>query len=978
MEKLEKDGWEEGETKTTQSIHNPHALASLQKGLQQVYRARGRSREEADALFGKLAINLRLLDYLYQQASKVLAGDRTAGVKFHRAIQSLTERYPDFRGSTQVLLDRVGIPYPTQGALATQKHFSPTFETRFQSRQLMGPTRTMPPGMRGLPCTTIRYSGMATIYMALWEVHILRPHDLTQRPAQELSEALDTIVGLSLGHGHLEVLSGSLMHGGLEELNRVIEREETLGNPSFRPEGGARWSHLPFPDPGSPRGIPIPEPGVGTGIGDAPIPGRIYPPAPDECEIVREACEGLLIEAINEGLPPLPLPPRRSSWAHNIDRIDFNGRCAGDTMVILGRDFGSPQPSTVHLIMKVNGECAVVPVNSGEWSDTQITVTLPDGVMPGAVGFYDSAEAEAERNRYNSDVGRYNDAVRGVVTASRCLGRPLDLPAFQPILGEKVPCPPETDVNVIEVGLPIIRSFTVATDSSSGREIVAAPEDELVLRWNVDNADTIELRRSTTGDPPYGPDFNGSNSVTDPEGSSWNLGPAGHWRFTMFTYLLTARNSCGEKQAFVHVFASQRPQIQIESIEVTQSIQTRDNEVPLVRHKPTVVRVYGTHGLNGFGEEDRVPNVTGRMRVRSGSSWSLWFSPINRVAPNPPDPPLPDPDSSINLPETPDPTRTNDTLNFVIPEALCEGKIDIEVELQVDNFGAPAGSSLGFSERVSKTFEDFVTFRQRRPLKMRFIPTTVMPDPTGATTLTFVASNPPSDEQCRNFLVETFKWLPTMPSSIERLGGFLGVTFSMERTVIETEWGTFDLAPLDDIYGRAPLGYDLEANRFTYWLGILRSCEVLIGGGIVSNFTGAGRFCGVEPDAYWAVLVPVTGAWGRANRLPGISVPGREFITPMRGTTSAHELAHCLNQAHLDRTGCSNGRAPANSFDPTTDPANWPDGGQIPPDVAVPFDVVQNRTITDPTDGVWDLMTYCQTRWTTPQRWQMIFDFIGA
>ncbi len=949
MKKKGKDVQEEREPKSIPSIYNSHALASLRTGLRQVYRARDRSEKEADALVTRISVNLRILDHLYRQAREALSGDPMASVAFHRAIQSLTERYPEFRGSTQALLDRVGIPRPARGALAVSGHGGPPFHGGFQSRRMMLPGRSLPPGRHGLPCATILYPGMATIYMSLWDIYILRRNDLTQPPVHDLHEALDTVVGLSLGHGHLEMLSGSLSHGGVAALGTAVEREETLGNPYFRLEGN-RGGHVPpLPMPGWPGGMPGPD--------GEPIPGHIFPPLPDECEILREACEGWLIDAVNTGLPAVPLPPPVIGWANNIDEIELLGQCAGDTIVIRGHGFGSPKPPTVHLIMKVNGVCTVVDVEPANWSDTQITVTLPDGVTPGPVGFYDSEQAEVARNHYNSQVNLHNQAVRGVATASRCLGQPLDLPTFQPMPGGRVPCPPETDVNVIEVGLPIIRSFTVATDTASGSEIVAAPEDELVLRWNVENADTIELRR-IIGDPPYGPSFGGSNTVTNLGGLSWDLGPANHSQIGVFTYQLTATSPCGSVQARVNVVGSQRPEISIQRIELTQSVQTSDHDVRLIRHKPTVVRVYGTHGLEGFGGLETVANVTGRIRVRSGSFWSSWFSPVNGVQPNPPDPPLPDPGASIELPLDPDPTQTDDTLNFVIPEALCEGTMDIEVELRVDDFGAPPGSP-GFSERVSETFEEFVTFRRRRRLKMRYIPATIVPDPNGNITINIIAGNPPTNAECRDFLMETFKFLPTMPSSIQRLDGF-GVTLNVDRTVINTPFGSF---PIDSGWSES-LIYDVEANAFTYLLGILRMCEF---------FSFAGVICTEDHDAYWAVLVPVSGVWGRAN-----GIPGREYITPMVAGTAGHELAHCLNQHHLVGAGCSNGGSPvANASEPTTDPANWTDGGQIPTDVAVPFDVIRNRTITNSTDGVWDLMTYCGTRWTTPQRWQMIFDFIG-
>lgn len=934
--------------KPDSSIYNPHALASLQKGLRQVYSARGRSKKEADALLNRLTVNLRLLDHLYQQARESLRGDLKAAVAFHRALQSLVERYPKFRGSTEVLLNRTGIRRPKLGALAVSSEASASPKPRSQARSMTRTTRAVPPGRQGTPGMTVRYEGMATVYMAIWDVYILRHSGLPQPPMNELPQALDVVVGLSLGHGHLEALSGTLTHDGLEGLDSLIGREGALGNPYFVPGRGSDSLDPPFPEPVDPGSDPFPEPFPD----DDPILGNIFPPPPNENEFIREGCEAWLIEATNAGLPPIPTSPSGGSvadavWADNIERIELLGRCAGDTIVIHGQNFGSPQPNGVHLVMKVDRHCAIVPVDAANWSDTRISVRLPDGVMPGAVGFYNKIAAETVRALYNNEVNRYNQGVKQLMGASKCLGQPLDIPTYPlaPSLGESIPCPPETAVNVILVGLPVIHSFTVATDSSTGTVLVVAPEDELVLRWDVENAETIELREGTT------------NITDDVSLSSWDLGPSGHENFGESTYSLIARNVCGEIEATVRVIRSQHPRLSIERIEVTQSIQTAENDIPLVHHKPTVVRVYGTHGLDGFAGKERVENVTGRIRVRTGSFWSVWFSPVNGVDANPPDPPLPDPAASIDLPENPDPTQTDDTLNFVIPEARCEGTMDIEVEMRVDDFGPP--DAPGFDERVSETFEEVVTFEPRRSLKMRYIPAEFVEDPDGNEEFDVVASNPPTEDECRDFLMETFKFLPTMPSSIERLDG-IDCILHADRADIETPWGTF---PINSGWSES-LQYDVEANSILIWLAVLRACEMI---------SFAGVECTEDSDSYWVVIVPVEGSWGKAN-----NTPGREYLTPMTVVSGGHELGHCLNQHHLIGANCAGGGDPiANPLEPTTDPANWDHGGEIATGAAVAFDVIQNETITDPVDGVWDLMTYCQKRWTTPQRWEMIFDFIG-
>ena len=48
------------------------------------------------------------------------------------------------------------------------------------------------------------------------------------------------------------------------------------------------------------------------------------------------------------------------------------------------------------------------------------------------------------------------------------------------------------------------------------------------------------------------------------------------------------------------------------------------------------------------------------------------------------------------------------------------------------------------------------------------------------------------------------------------------------------------------------------------------------------------------------------------------------------------------------------------------------------PEKIVPFDVIRNTTVINGNSGVWDLMSYCPTRWTHAERWEMLFDKIGG
>ena len=97
--------------------------------------------------------------------------------------------------------------------------------------------------------------------------------------------------------------------------------------------------------------------------------------------------------------------------------------------------------------MNVNGTCAIVQAQS--WADTQIEVILPAGIRSGPVGFYSRAQHQAEVDRYNNEVETFNSAAREMMTASKCIGQPLDFNLFSPIVVANVPCAPEGENNVI-------------------------------------------------------------------------------------------------------------------------------------------------------------------------------------------------------------------------------------------------------------------------------------------------------------------------------------------------------------------------------------------------------------------------------------------------------------------------------------------------------------------------------------------------
>ncbi len=926
-------------------FYRADALSALPGGLHAAYAKRGRAAAEADIVFERLTANLRVLRQIHAAAGRILAGDAQARVELRANLDGLASRYPAFRGAAARLVKRVasgkssggGGSAPDAGVLHAR---SPGFG--------MGAG-----GQAGMGCGLISRAGMIPVYAGVAAAYGYDRDGWTS--------GLDVVAGLSGGHGALESLNHAFERDGVAGVDRAIEWGESTGDPTYGFSTGKGGGGLP--DLGDPRGGDPEWDSTGRGLGGSGlrIPGEDFRPPIDRCELVRQACEALLLDTLTNGPSDMPASQRPAvpgAWAHNIERIEFpGGRCAGQKMIIHGHDFGTPSvvriggravPNTA-VVMMVGGECTgihvlnperwtnaqgdIIPGPVGErmlWTDTRIEVKLPAHVTEGPVGFY-SPSAIAMYNLWTSNA---NSSAGDIMTASRCLGTPMTMPAltapveiFQPFLG--VPCPPATKYNVIAAGPPIIRSFTARAGAQFGREILIDPADEIGLAWSVINADHVAVRRVSTAGPALP---GGVDRLDDPPGSSVSLGVSGHDISINFVYQLIATNAngCGDATEEVIFHASKRPRLTIDDIEVTHGIQTRTNSVKLIAGKPTVVRVYAGHGVENFNGTNTVSGVTGRLRVlrQWDGSWSPWLFPINSGSASPP---------AITLPKTVNRMQTDDTLNFQIPTDLCTAMVSFEVEISVDNFAAPAGTTIGFSEKVDKRFDGF-TFHPGLGIALKFAPVTIVPDPNGVFNVQPGISNPPTDDECRRFLTRTMQHIPTNADSISKLENF-AITLRMDSITIDLPGG-----------GR-----------------IQRAISFDIGGNIlleVMTFLHQQ----VDDTSIWAILVPTSpGPWGRAH------IPGNDYICWI-GTgasdeaSSAHELAHCLSQEHIGLR-CGNGdRASGGDT-----PEEWgEDGGRV---VDVPFDVARNSAVSG---SVFDLMTYCQPKWSSPQRWQRILDYLGG
>ncbi len=870
-----------------------HNMESVRAGFRAVYAKRGGTQSEADLAFDQIAQPGRVLEQLHELANEVLDSDRHSVAKFRSGLRDLAARFPGFHGSVQTMRSRVSY-------------------------------KPRPEPLAGIPCSIIGPTGLGPVYFAVASVFGV--------DTNEFEAAMDVVAGMSLQHGHLEVASAAMVHGGLPALDKEITwglttRHEAYG---LTPPQGFGES---FPGPGSGPGVDGPREGlVGfTPNPDGPFPspfpegppgwpGGSAPPRPDDCELLREICEVLLIDAIKSNPGPQPSEPSRIAWSDNIDRIEMLGVCAGSKIILHGVGFGDPQPPGIELVLRVDGACRRVAADF--WTDTRIELTLPSGVNSGNVGFFDQGYIDT----YNRWVLRLNDRWDAMAEATHCLG--ASMPTMRRLSPLGIPCAPASGANTIVVGLPVINSFSV----NFAQEAVVDPDEDIILRWNVETADDIKLERTTA----IGPDFGGNASVMNPGGASWNLGPANHTTPSEFGYQLSASNTCGTVTAAVRVNGSKHPALVIDSIEVTQGIQTTTNSARLVENKPTVVRVSASHGLEGF-DSNTIPNLTGRLRIRQQSRlWSPWYDPINGSG----QPAVPTPGASITLPAVVDRTQTNDTLNFLLPTSRCTGEVAFQVELRVTGYGA-VNSLPGFDDAVTRFFSSSPVnavdpmsspghfgFYRRKRLDIRYVRVR-----WNETT--------PTDQQCRDTIRLSLQRIPTPGATITALAGVGLQTPSTPHNNDRME----DI--LDD--------FDDQHNcsvweALTEWLG---------------------SDCPDDDGAYWAVM-PGTFYRGKAA-----DIPANTFATPVNTATNtvwtafgletkaAHELSHCLDQRHLEQCGADGG----------DDPDDWPNQGQIQD---VPFDIEGNRTLVDAANGVWDLMTYCNTRWTMIRRWRKLYDKVGG
>lgn len=601
---------------------------------------------------------------------------------------------------------------------------------------------------------------------------------------------------------------------------------------------------------------------------------------------------------------PAPVRPERVVWSDGIAGVELADTCAGSTITITGTGFGVTQPPDVALLLPTLRGCRPVPPLS--WSDTRITAALPVDVASGPVGFADAGCVSA----YDAWAARRNAADVALESVPCVRSVPV---LTEPFLER----PPATPITTVRAGVPLISAF-----AANGATLLALEAGmPLRLHWTVRNAETVTVERTSTS----GPLLAGGTTLVDPVATSIVLGVPSYSTLQVWTYRLTVTGASGVPVSrTVTVVAGKRPALRIETIEVTQSIQTVPETVRLVESKPTVVRVTVRHGLEGFGS-DLVPNVRGRIRVHGPElGVSPWVDAANGSGP----PMAPLPGSSITVRAAPARSATNDTLNFLVPPGWARGAATwFDVEVRVDGFGA-AGGFAGYSERVARSAGPFA-FESRRPLQLRYI------------RVAWGDGEAPSAAVCASTLAGVVPLLPTPTAGVAALAGVsiqtvaiaAGSNGKAERRALLDAWAD----------RRTCTAYEPLVD----WLGDTTP---------------------EEDGAIW-VLIP-----GEFVRGEAYDVPGGVCLTPPDDSPyAAHELAHCLAQRHVS-LACVDGRTATGGDCPSAGPAD----ARLED---VPFDVVRNTAVSLAGTGVYDVMTSCDTptpTWPMPARWHRLWDEIGS
>ena len=566
-------------------------------------------------------------------------------------------------------------------------------------------------------------------------------------------------------------------------------------------------------------------------------------------------------------------------WIHcfHICEVRPPRACPDDEILIVGCNFGD-RPGSIKFRGKGDGPSLTIPPKA--WCDDRITVVVPEGA---GCGLWIEMPPK---------------------TISVC-GRFLEL----------------RSTGCIEKGFEgtsaEIERFDIKGHVSG--ECPLEPGEPLRIRWNTCAADHVRVEIIDRSD-------NSVIAVQDPAALSgrWDFTATNFTRTTKILVRITAKGKCKPPSVSrqIKLVFQKRPNLQVQGLEVTQSIQYYranqhltdaadrgpDNSLRLVIDKTAWVRTYLRSGQDPAFDNGQLAGVDGTLRVerRTGGVW-------NTIATLPPqNGPVVAEDAFASYDD--ERGNINATLNFVVPAALMTGLLRFTVDVESPFSGCPGNNASGSTTanvNLQQTLNAaFITIGYNGPNATN-TGNIVLPAPTLAT--------------CQ---AETSWAMTTYPVS-----GVANVRVA----------GTFVTnTPLND--PRSCPGC-CSPN----WQPLLQQVAALVAIDQAAN-PGNWVYYGIVAGGI-PVNVPGCNGWGGTGGLEG------------QPQTYAHEIGHQFGLPHARCGNAGNGNPNYPVYEPydlPVDPpntANWTMAsiGEYGLDI-------NNGAIANPNDAE-DFMSYCGPRW---------------
>lgn len=353
-----------------------------------------------------------------------------------------------------------------------------------------------------------------------------------------MERAVDSLIGSALGAGATrswsvnDSRSAFAIAFGLDRDIREV-RDQLLGAPINWP------TSADDPLPANLREIVL------TPIDFDPNPPDPLPdPFGSLDDLFQRTCVLGVFDALHEFGRAVADGPREYTPAR-IRKLEPDRGCTGDRIRVLGTGFGATQATGLDLVFPAEqGGWLSVEVPPADWSDTEITVTLPAGVGVGSVGF-------VQVNTNATPVIEAADRLTGEMGA--CFGPATQLRA-QTIIGKlaglgKVRIT-ETPFNRFRGGKPKIDYFL----ANGALKALLRPGGSLLLQWSVINADSITISKAP-GAPAELPAIPAGTSNASGEISFPAVAANNSWNGT---YEIVAVNPCGTVRQTVEIQMSLR------------------------------------------------------------------------------------------------------------------------------------------------------------------------------------------------------------------------------------------------------------------------------------------------------------------------------------------------------------------------------------------------------------------------------------